>query len=465
MYVESFGNPRRFGRLARRVARTKPILALKSGTTATGQRAASSHTAALAGSETAVDALFRQAGVIRAASLEELVDVATLLSSQPEPRGSRVAILTNAGGLGILCADACEAAGLDLPRARRRRRATALAGLLSPEASVDNPVDMLGGATAATYAGGAPAPARRAAGRRRRSCSSSRPSPRPPTRWRRPSTPPSGASRRDKPVLAVVLSAGGIPARLRRDGARVAAFHYPESAARALGRLARRAEWLRKPHGSVPALDRVDRQAAERIVERALAEADDVWLDPAEHARAPARLRTPARPRAPGRRPRRGRRRSRGARVPGRRQDGGSRRAQDRARRDRARPRRRRRRPRGGRADRRPAARAADGAASGAELLAGVVQDPVFGPLVAFGPGGVFAELIGEASFRIAPLTDHDAEELVAGGKAGRLVRGFRGAPAADAACARRPRAQAGPSGRGSPGGRRARPEPGARAP
>ena len=65
----------------------------------------------------------------------------------------------------------------------------------------------------------------------------------------------------------------------------------------------------------------------------------------------------------------------------------------------------------------------------GAELLAGVVQDPVFGPLVAFGPGGVFAELIGEASFRIAPLTDHDAEELVTGGKAGRLVRGFRGAP------------------------------------
>jgi acetate---CoA ligase (ADP-forming) len=72
--------------------------------------------------------------------------------------------------------------------------------------------------------------------------------------------------------------------------------------------------------------------------------------------------------------------------------------------------------------------------AAGAELLAGVVQDPVFGPLVAFGPGGVFAELIGEASFRIAPLTDRDADELVHGAKAGRLVRGFRGAPAADAA-------------------------------
>ncbi len=70
----------------------------------------------------------------------------------------------------------------------------------------------------------------------------------------------------------------------------------------------------------------------------------------------------------------------------------------------------------------------------GAELLAGIVQDPVFGPLVGFGPGGVLAELIGEAAFRIAPLTDADAEELVTSGKAGRLVAGFRGAPAADAA-------------------------------
>src|SRR6185369_528937 len=68
----------------------------------------------------------------------------------------------------------------------------------------------------------------------------------------------------------------------------------------------------------------------------------------------------------------------------------------------------------------------------GAELLAGALQDPVFGPLVAFGPGGVLAELIGEAQFRLAPLTDLDARELVRGGKAGRLVAGFRGAPPAD---------------------------------
>src|SRR5262249_56446194 len=106
---------RRFGRPGQGVARRKPILALKSGTSKSGQRAASSHTAALAGSEAAVDALFRQAGVIRASSLEELIDTATLFSSQPRLTGRSVGILTNAGGLGILCADACEAVGLEVP--------------------------------------------------------------------------------------------------------------------------------------------------------------------------------------------------------------------------------------------------------------------------------------------------------------------------------------------------------------
>ena len=120
LYLESFGNPRKFGRVARRVARTKPIVAMKAGRTAAGARAASSHTAALAGSEAAVDALFHQAGVMRADTLEELLDLTGLLAGQPLPRGNRVAILTNAGGLGILCADACEAAGLCCRRSRAR---------------------------------------------------------------------------------------------------------------------------------------------------------------------------------------------------------------------------------------------------------------------------------------------------------------------------------------------------------
>ena len=116
LYLESFGNPRRFGRLARRIGRTKPIVAVKSGRSAAGQRAASSHTGALlAASDTTVDALFRQHGVIRTDTLEEMFDVATLLANQPVPAGDRVAIVTNAGGPGILCADACEANGLSVP--------------------------------------------------------------------------------------------------------------------------------------------------------------------------------------------------------------------------------------------------------------------------------------------------------------------------------------------------------------
>src|SRR5207253_5238954 len=143
LYLESFVNPRKFGRLAQRVARKKPILALKAGTIRAGARAASSHTAALAGSDAAIDALFRQAGVLRARTLEELVDAAALFSSQPLPRGPRVAVATNAGGPGILCADACEARWLGLPQPAEETRA-ALGAAVPGEASLAIPVDLHG---------------------------------------------------------------------------------------------------------------------------------------------------------------------------------------------------------------------------------------------------------------------------------------------------------------------------------
>jgi acetyl coenzyme A synthetase (ADP forming)-like protein len=430
LYVESFGNPRRFARIARRVARRKPILALKSGTSASGQRAASSHTAALAGSDAAVGALFHQAGVIRAATLEELVDVAALLSSGSRAGGRSVGIMTNAGGLGILCADACEAAGLELPPLGDDT-VTALRTVLPAEASIANPVDMLGGATAASYASVLPhlladphlaaavvlfVPAVSATAAEVAAAV----------------VEAAAGTDADKPVLAVIMSSEGVPVALR-GSRRVASFAYPESAARALGRIADRADWLRRPQGTVPTLAGVDRARAEAVVAAALSRSDDTWLDPAatrellaayglplvpEHVAGtvdeavaaarevgfPAVVKTAA----PGAH---------------KTETGGI--ALDLADEE---------------------AVAATAAriglpvivqpmlAGGAELLAGVVQDPVFGPLVAFGPGGVFAELIGEAGFRIAPLTDVDAEELVDGGKAGRLVAGFRGAPAADRA-------------------------------
>jgi acetate---CoA ligase (ADP-forming) len=425
LYLESFGNPRKFARVSRRLARKKPILAMKGGATAAGAKAASSHTAALAGSEAAVDALFHQAGVLRARTLEELVDVAGLLSSQPLPRGRRVGVLTNAGGLGILCADACEAAGLELPEPAEETQAK-LREILPVDASVANPVDMLGSATGATYEQAVPLllddpridalialfvpPVVAGADEVAHSICLA-----------------AGAAESDKPVLAAVMSAEGTPIELLESD--LASFAYPESAARALGLVAERAAWLRRPAGTVPQLDGIDREAAKAVVEAAGAD----WLPPAqtrallgaygiplvpEHTAASADEAVAAaneieypvvvKTAAPG-----AHKTETGGIALDLHDDAQVREAVERI-----------------------------GAPvivqrylkGGTELLAGVVQDPVFGPLVAFGPGGVFAELIGDAAFRIAPLTDVDAEELVTGGKAGRLVAGFRGAPPADGA-------------------------------
>ena len=427
-YVESFGNPRRFARIARQVARRKPVLALKSGTSASGQRAASSHTAALAGSDAAVDALFHQAGVIRAVTLEELVDVAALLSRGPQLGGRSVGIVTNAGGLGILCADACEAAGLEL-RPLEDATAASLRDVLPVEASVANPVDMLGGATAEKYAEVLPhllrdahvdavvvlfvpavsATADEVAAAVERAARD---------------------SETDKPVLAVVMSADGVPQALR-GSSHVAAFAYPESAARALGRVAQRASWLRRPVGTVPSLDGIDHGRASEIVAAALARSDDVWLDPGETRELLLAYGLPLVPERVAATVDEAVAAARDLGLPAvvKTAAAGAHKTET-----------------GGVAlglvDEQAVAEAATRIGppvvvqpmlvGGAELLAGVVQDPVFGPLVAFGPGGVLAELVGDAVFRIAPLTDVDAHELVTSGRAGRLVAGFRGAPAAD---------------------------------
>jgi acetyl coenzyme A synthetase (ADP forming)-like protein len=421
LYLESFGNPRKFGRIARRVARRKPILAMKSGTTSTGARAASSHTAALAGSEAAVEALFHQAGVIRARTLEELIDAATLFSRQPLPAGNRVALLTNAGGLGILCADACESAGLELP-ALAEETAVALRAVLPAEASVANPVDMLGSATAPVYEAALPlvladpnvdavialfvppvvAGAQDVADAIARAA--------------------TGA---EKPVLASVIAEGRVDTAMG-----LALFPYPESAARALGLAAGRSEWLRRPAGSVPELGGVDSSRARRVVEEQL-EAGEGWLSPAQAREV---LEAYGIPVVPERVCAEAKEAAAAARELGfpavvKTAVAGAHKTET-----------------GGvalglatEAEVEEAARriglpviVQPMLSGSAELLAGVVQDPVFGPLVAFGPGGVFAELIGQAEFRIAPLTDADADELVTGGKAGVLVRGFRGKPPAD---------------------------------
>ncbi len=424
LYLESFGNPRKFGRVARRVARTKPIVAMKAGRTATGARAASSHTAALAGSEAAVDALFQQAGVLRVDTLEELLDVTGLLATQPLPRGRNVAVLTNAGGLGILCADACESAGLTLPPLADAT-VEELRSVLPAEASMANPVDMLGSAVAETYEAALPALLRDpgidalivlfvppvVAGAEDVSAAIARGI--------------EAAAVPDKPVLASVISAHGLPEGLRTS--RASAFAFPEAAARALGRSADRAEWLRRPQGRTHVLDGIDAAAARRIVQQA----GERWLAPSEARDLLTAYGIPLVPERASESVDEAvaaadalgypvvvktavagvHKTERGGVALDLRDEAAVREAAERI---------------GAPFIVQPLVR------GGVELLVGAVQDPVFGPLVAVGPGGTMAELIGDAGFRLAPLTDVDADELVHGGKAGRLLSGFRGAPAAD---------------------------------
>jgi len=226
----------------------------------------------------------------------------------------------------------------------------------------------------------------------------------------------------DKPVLPVVISADGSPA---------GSFTYPESAARALGLAARRAAWLRRPAAEAPLLDRIDQGAAAAIVARALAGVDDTWLEPAdlralltayglplvaERVAADADAAVAAA-------------RDIGFPVVVKTAAAGAHKTET-----------------GGvhvdlrnEASVRRACEAVNGpvlvqqyVTGGVELLAGAIQDPVFGPLVAFGPGGVYAELIGSTRFALAPLGEIDVEELVSSGKAAKLVDGWRGAPPAD---------------------------------
>ncbi len=418
LYLESFGNPHKFARIARRVARSKPILAMRSGTSSRGARAASSHTAALAGSDAAVEALFRQTGVLRASTLEELIDTAVLLSSQPLPLGNRVAVMTNAGGMGILAADACDQTGLVLPDLADETRAK-LAEFLPREASTANPVDLLGSAVGETYARALPillddpgvdavmamfvltivaetddvvAAIEHAA---------------------------AGA---DKPVVPVIMSAEGAPR---------GSFAYPESAARALGLAARRAAWLRRPAGVVPTIHDVDPAAARDLIEAGLEGSSDVWLDPASTRRLLELYGLPVVPERIAVTPEDAVAAAVELGLPAvvktaasgvhKTESGGvalDLRAPEDVR---------------AAAERIGCPVLVQPFLTGSvELLAGVVQDPLFGPLVAFGPGGTMAELIGDARFALAPLTDVDVELALTGGKAGKLVAGWRGAPSAD---------------------------------
>ena len=343
LYLESFGNPRKFARVAPRVARQKPILAVKSGRSAAGARATSSHTGALlSASDVTVDALFEQAGVIRTDTLHELFDVASLLTKQPIPRGARVAIVTNAGGPGIMCADACHAYGVDVPELSPEIQAK-LGEFLPAAAALGNPIDMIATASGDDYRRVIEVLAESDA------CDAVLAIFVPPLVTQAPDV---GAAIREAAahapemtIAAVFMTSEGPPAELTADGISVPAFEFPEDGARAIALAARHGLWRSRPAGKLADLHGVHPPEAAAIISHELAQRRRMAHSGAGH-RAAALLRPPADRdprRARCRRSRRHRPDPRTARgAEGKRQGAHS---QERRRRRHARPRGRRRGP------------------------------------------------------------------------------------------------------------------------
>jgi acyl-CoA synthetase (NDP forming)/GNAT superfamily N-acetyltransferase len=374
LYVESFGSPRRFAKTARRVSRSFPVLTVIGGRSAAGRRAAASHTAIPPDSSGGTplitqEALFAQAGVIAATSLGELVEAAALLASQPLPGGNRVAIVSNAGGAGVLAADACGDAGLLVATLAEPVRdqlrdllpgGAAVAGPVDTTASVsrdalasclelvasDDGVDAIMAITVRTALGDL--------------------------------APAVATATLRKPLVAVMLDQQESVRLLRRShvgqngqpSPRVPAYLYPESAARALGHAARYGTWLASSPGHIPELAGIDHDAARTIVGGFLASQRlGGWLPAAEAAELLACY---------------------GIRL------------------------------------------GADPGPPGVEVHIAVRAEPVFGPVVVFGVGGAVSEILDDRSARLAPLTDVDARELISGVRAAPLLLGHASTEPAD---------------------------------
>lgn len=432
LYLESFGNPRKFSRLARRVSRGKPIVAVKSGRTEIGIRSASSHTAALGSPDRSVDALFRQTGVIRVATLQAMLDVAQVLANQPLPVGNGVAILTNSGGPGILAADACSAAGLDVPMLDADTR-RALDGLVSPNAALANPIDMTAGAGAAEYSSAL-------------TVLLDDPSIDSVIVIFTPTVVASTdaiaeavaavAASTSKPIVTNFLATPSPPKALLHADRPVPYFPAVEEAVAALGAATRYATWRRRPEGTRPQPDPEARSVGHTITARALAESPDGrWLDPTE---VDAMLRAYGIPTIPTTEVTSLDEavaaaieidgpvalKAAGATIVHKTDVGGV--ALDLAGPDDVAAAYRRMSTALGSAM--TGAVVQPMADAGVETIVGIIQDPAFGPLVMFGLGGIAAELLGDVAFRVAPLTDVDAEELVREPRSSPLLFGYRGA-------------------------------------
>jgi acyl-CoA synthetase (NDP forming) len=446
LYLESFGNPRKFARIAPEVARKKPIVAVKSGRSAAGTRAAASHSAALASLDVGVDALFAQAGVIRTSTLEELFDVVALLSNQPLPQGPRVGVVTNAGGPGILLADACEARGLALPELTRETQEV-LRAFLPSTASVKNPVDMIASATPEQFAR-----AIEAVGADANIDSLVviyiPPLVTKPEEVAAAVARAAGSLPDTKPIATVFMGSRGTPSSLA-GGPRgnIPSYSFPENAALALSAAVRCARWRKRPKGLVTVLERPTLRAVRRVVERVLAGAAEgsLWASPLDIQEmlslvgiqvAPLEQVGPDAALAVAAAARIGYPVVVKAVAPGllHKSDVGGVAlglTSDAAVRAAVVEMSRRIRDAGHTLEGLLVQKQID---DGVEALVGVTLDPSLGPVLIAGLGGVQVELLRDVAFRITPVSDVDATEMVDSLRARKLLEGFRGAPPVDRA-------------------------------
>ena len=440
LYLESFGNPRKFARSAARVSASMPVLTVHAGRSAPGQRAAASHTAAAAAPLITRQALFEQAGVIATTSLGELLEAAVLLAEQPVPAGRRVSIISNAGGAGVLAADACVEAGLSVAIPSRQAQAQ-LTGLLPAAAAVGGPIDTTAAVSADAFAAALAA----AAGDAGVDAVLALVVPTAASDL----IPALTAAQLPVPLAAVVLdqaeSVRLLPSTGSGAGPGVPAYAYPESAARALSRAARYGSWRSRPADTVPDLHGLRVAEAKGLIAAFLAEMPGGgWLPAAEADRllrcyqlpmAPFRLVTDA-DQAAAAAAEFGGPVAVKAEVPGlvHKSEAGAvllgLAGPDQAR------------AAFGTLASRFAGRFTGAVvqpmiSGGTEVIIGVVQEPVFGPLVVFGLGGVATEVLGDHAARLAPLTTTDADDLIHSVRAAPLLLGRGGQPPASIAALR----------------------------
>lgn len=442
LYLESFGNPRKFARLARQLSRKKPLIAVKGGRSAVGRRAASSHTAALASSTEAVNALFHQTGVIGVDTIEDMFDVAQVVGAQPLGQGLKVGVLSNVGGPGVQAVDACDANGLQVPEFSKDLQQK-IAELCPRNGGTSNPIDLGAEANAPMYesvlellleSGQVDAVVVNFT---------------PPLVNRRTdevaaaivaAVGKAAEAGQARPVVASLLGAEEVGREILRSGRYpVPSFTYPETAVRALAHGLRYSVWRQRPAGTAPVLDGVDVNQARRR----LPQAEDGglaagWVGGAAAMDVLAAFGVPVARTVE----------ASSAEVAGKLADelagpvalkvlgplhksegGGVRLGLT------------------GREEVAAAYEAMKGdfgdemtgallqpmaPAGGVEVIVGALQDPSFGPLVVFGLGGVAVEVLGDHVTRLAPLTDLDAEEMVDGLRGSALLRGYRGRPGVD---------------------------------